>query len=68
MVATVRWTGKAIRSMSLQKAKLPMQRWDLMIFVLLFSLALNWCYQTAGEPLAQALAKIQAEEVWLHCR
>lgn len=48
--------------MGLQKAKLPLQRWDLMFFVVLFGFALNWCYQTAGEPLAQALAKIQAEE------
>lgn len=63
MGAAVRWTGKAIRSMSLHKGKLPLHRWDLMIFIVLFGLAFNWCYQTAGEPLAQALAKIQAEEV-----
>lgn len=59
----VNWKGKALRALSLHKAKLPTQRIDYLVFGILFALVLHWCYQTAGEPLAQALAKIQAEEV-----
>lgn len=62
MAPRVKWAGKAIQALSLHKPKLPMQRIDFFLFAILGAFVFSWCFQTAGEPLAQALAKIEADD------